>query len=214
MKFLTISAPVKSILKVKGSKFLGFAYPVEKEDEINSILASLRKQYYDATHHCYAWQLGFGKDIIFRYHDDGEPSGTAGKPIRMAISHRELTNILIVSVRYFGGTKLGTGGLARAYGQSAAETLDAATIIQIEQGEKLCFICSYEYHPIVMRALNEQHIISLKEHYGESVTLEAEIDEREVAQLLEKVKNVTNGNVAGRIIDPSKHKAEINANPE
>ena len=214
MKFKTISAPSEHLIKIKGSKFLGFAYPVENEDEINTILVSLRKKYYDATHHCYAWQLGYGKNMRFRYNDDGEPSGTAGKPIFMAITHRGLTNILIVSVRYYGGTKLGTGGLARAYAQSAEEVLNTARIISVEKGEKLFFTCSYEYHPVVVRTLNEFHIISLKEHYGECVELEAEIDENEVSRLLEKVKNATNGIVGGRIPDPSDNDTDIGNDPQ
>ncbi|MDZ7795955.1 MAG: YigZ family protein [Candidatus Marinimicrobia bacterium] len=139
MKFRTISRTSESKINIKGSKFLGFAYPLENEEEVNTILASLRKKYYDATHHCYAWQVGYGKDMRFRYHDDGEPSGTAGKPIYMAVTHRELTNILVVSVRYFGGTKLGTGGLARAYGQSASLALDKAKTITVEKGIVLHF---------------------------------------------------------------------------
>jgi len=210
MKFSTLSAPAKSILKIKGSKFLGFAFPVDNEEEINTILTSLRKQYYDATHHCYAWQLGCGQTMSFRYHDDGEPSGTAGKPIHMTIARHELTNILVVSVRYFGGTKLGTGGLARAYGQSAAETLDAAKIVDVEKGIHLRFTCSYEQHPILMHVLNEHHIISLKQDFGRDVTLDAELDEQEVLQLLEKVKDATNGNVEGIILDTPENDSDIN----
>jgi uncharacterized YigZ family protein len=209
MKFSTLSAPAKSILKIKGSKFLGFAFPVDNEEEIDTILTSLRKQYYDATHHCYAWQLGCGQNMSFRYHDDGEPSGTAGKPIHIAIARHELTHILVVSVRYFGGTKLGTGGLARAYGQSAMETLDAAKIVDVEKGMHLRFTCSYEQHSILMHVLNEHHIISLKQDFLRDVTLDVELDEQEIPQLLEKVKNATNGNVEGRILNTPENDTDI-----
>ena len=151
MKFKTIQSPTESKFTIKGSKFLGFAYPVDKQEEIDEILTVIRKKYYDATHHCYAWQLGSGKEMTFRYNDDGEPSGTAGKPIYGAIQRLDLTNVLIVSIRYYGGTKLGTGGLIKAYGQSASRHLEAAKIKTVEIGDTIEFESSYEQHPIIMR---------------------------------------------------------------
>ena len=108
--FLTIAAPAEAIYKEKSSKFLAYAYPVRSEEEIRELLEALYKRYYDATHHCYAWRLGpHGEQ--FRSNDDGEPSGTAGKPILGQLLSNSLTNCLIVVVRYFGGTKLGVSGL-------------------------------------------------------------------------------------------------------
>ena len=127
--FKTISAPAEAIIKEKRSKFLAFAYPVEKEADIKEIIAILKKKYHDASHHCYAYILGTDKSI-FRMNDDGEPSGTAGHPIRGQLLSKGLTNVLVVVVRYFGGVKLGTGGLRAAYKLSAKEVLENAVIIE------------------------------------------------------------------------------------
>ncbi|MCD6336736.1 MAG: YigZ family protein, partial [Candidatus Marinimicrobia bacterium] len=93
MKYKTIKSPSESKITIKGSKFLGYAFPVESHEDIDHNLQDIKKKYYDATHHCYAWQLGNGKEMTFRYNDDGEPSGTAGRPIYGAIQRLDLTNI-------------------------------------------------------------------------------------------------------------------------
>lgn len=201
MKYKTIKKAAESKITIKGSKFLGFAYPVGSTEVIDEILGSLRKRYYDATHHCYAWQLGMKNDAQFRYNDDGEPSGSAGKPIYNTILHRELTNILVVSVRYFGGTKLGTGGLARAYGQSASEALDAAKIITIEKGDKIRFLCSYEEHALIMHIANRYPLISLKQDFGAKVQLIVEIPEDRSAEFLAEVRDAGKGKLSGEIIE-------------
>ena len=127
--YLTIEGNAEAIIKEKSSKFLCYAYHVESEEEITAHLEVLRKRYYDATHHCYAWRLGpFGER--FRANDDGEPSSTAGKPILGQLLSREITNCLIVVVRYFGGTKLGVPGLISAYKESAAAVLDEAKVVE------------------------------------------------------------------------------------
>ena len=112
--YLSIAAPSKGIYKELGSKFLAFAYPVETEEEAKDILASVRKEYFDARHHCYAWRLGLTGEP-FRMNDDGEPSSTASRPIHGQLLSRGLSDVLVVVVRYFGGVKLGVPGLIRAY---------------------------------------------------------------------------------------------------
>jgi len=199
MKFKTLHSPAESKITIKGSKFLGYAYPVESVEDIELILHDIRKKYYDATHHCYAWQLGNGQEMTFRYNDDGEPSGTAGKPIYGAIQRLDLTNVLIVSIRYYGGTKLGTGGLIRAYGQSASDTLDATKIKTVEVGDTIEFIASYELHPLIMRVVNQYHLISFDQQFAENVSLTVEVDETTTQKLLGDVKNATNGSVLGKI---------------
>jgi uncharacterized YigZ family protein len=201
MKFRTIKKAAESKITVKGSKFLGYAFPVENEDEINTILTSLRKKHYDATHHCYAWRLGSGDRAAFRYNDDGEPSGTAGKPLYQAMLHRDLSYVLLVSVRYFGGTKLGTGGLIRAYGQSATETLDTAKILTIERGDKIRFSCSYEEHALILHVANQYPLISLQQKFCESVELLIEISEDHSAAFLEAAKNAVKGRLTGEIVE-------------
>lgn len=127
--YRTIAAPVETALRERSSRFLAYAWPVTSEHEIKTHLDALRKKYYDATHHCYAWRLG-PEGEHYRANDDGEPSGTAGKPILGQMLSNELTYCLIVVVRYFGGTKLGVPGLIAAYKDAAAEVIDAAEIIE------------------------------------------------------------------------------------
>ena len=127
--YLTIASASEAVYKEKSSKFLAYAYPVKSEEEIHGILDELHKRYYDATHHCYAWRLGPHGES-YRANDDGEPSGTAGRPILGQLLSNELTDCLIVVVRYFGGTKLGVPGLIAAYKESAAAAIEAAEIIE------------------------------------------------------------------------------------
>ena len=127
--FYTLGGEAEALYKDKGSKVLAYGYPVTCEEEIKGRLDALRKRYYDATHHCYAWRLG-PKGESFRANDDGEPSSTAGRPILGQMLSREVTDALIVVVRYFGGTKLGVPGLIEAYKRSAALVLENAEIEQ------------------------------------------------------------------------------------
>lgn len=115
--------------KTKGSRFLGEAFPIATEADAEACLAAVRKREYSATHHVWAWRLRPAGDA-FRYSDDGEPSGSAGAPIFRQIEGRDLTNVLVVVTRYYGGTKLGTGGLVRAYGEAAGAALDAARVVE------------------------------------------------------------------------------------
>ena len=127
--YLTIAEPVEAIYKERSSKFLAYAYPVESEEEVKLHLDRLRKEFFDATHHCYAYRLGADGEH-FRANDDGEPSGTAGKPILGQLLSAQLTNCLVVVVRYFGGTKLGVSGLIQAYKESTAEVIAASQIVE------------------------------------------------------------------------------------
>lgn len=127
-QYQTIAAPAEGIYKEKGSKFLSFAYNVTDQETIRQHVSRIQKEYFDARHCCYAWHLGL-KPENFRANDDGEPSGTAGKPIHGQILSHQLTNILIVVVRYFGGIKLGTSGLINAYRTAAADAIANAEIV-------------------------------------------------------------------------------------
>ena len=125
--YLTIASPAEEGSRERSSKFLAFAYPVESEAEIKGHLEVLKKRYYDATHHCYAWRMGYD-GLQSRSNDDGEPSGTAGRPILGQILSAGLTNVLVVVVRYFGGTKLGVPGLIKAYKEAAEGVLALSRI--------------------------------------------------------------------------------------
>ena len=153
--YLTIEGNAEAIFKERSSKFLCYAFHVESEDEIAACLEPLYKRYYDATHHCYAWRLGpFGER--FRANDDGEPSSTAGKPILGQLLSREITNCLIVVVRYFGGTKLGVPGLIAAYKESAAAVLDEAKIVERTVDTRFKVAFSYVVMNDVMRIIKEE----------------------------------------------------------
>jgi uncharacterized YigZ family protein len=127
--YLTIQQPAEALFKDKGSKFIGLAYPVQNEQQVKEILQGLKKEHHTANHHCYAYRLGADK-LTFRANDDGEPSNTAGKPILGQIQSNDLTDILIVVVRYFGGTLLGVSGLIHAYKTSAAEVIKVSAIVE------------------------------------------------------------------------------------
>jgi uncharacterized YigZ family protein len=127
--YKTISTASEGLFKDKGSKFIAYAYPVTSEDKIREIVQSIKKEHYSARHHCYAWRLGHEK-LLFRANDDGEPSSTAGKPILGQIQSFDLTNILIVVVRYFGGTLLGVSGLINAYRNAALDAINQAEIVE------------------------------------------------------------------------------------
>lgn len=126
--YLTIASATEANFRDRGSKFLGYAFPVQSEEEIKQHLQDLKKQYPDATHHCYAWKLG-ASGIAYRANDDGEPAGSAGKPILGQLQSRRLTNTLVVVVRYFGGSLLGVPGLINAYKTAAGSALEKAEII-------------------------------------------------------------------------------------
>ena len=162
--YKTIANPSEEVLfKEKSSKFFGYAFPVSSQEEIKTHLEHLKKQHFGAVHFCYAYQIGTEK-IEFRANDDGEPSNSAGMPIYGQIQSFELTNILIVVVRFFGGTKLGVGGLISAYKTTAQMALEAASII--EKTIDVSFKITFDYKNInkVMRIIKEKklHVISQK----------------------------------------------------
>lgn len=168
--YLTLKRESEGLYKEKGSKFLAFAYPVQNEEEIKEIIARLKKQYHDARHHCYAYILGQdGQD--FRANDDGEPGHSAGDPILGQIRSNNLTNVLIVVVRYFGGTKLGVGGLVTAYKTAAAEAILANEIIMEIVTEKVRFHFDYLDMNEVMRLVKELEIKIDKQHFDNRCTM-------------------------------------------
>jgi len=155
--YKTISEPSTGIYKEKGSKFIAIATPVVSEDEVKTVLDSLRKEYYDARHHCYAYILGFDKSA-WRANDDGEPSGTAGRPIHGQLLSHDLTNTLLVVVRYFGGIKLGVSGLINAYKSAAADALSNAQIVERTVNEIYEVNFDYESMNDIMKIMKEDDV--------------------------------------------------------
>lgn len=153
--YRTIAAPAEGIYTEKRSKFIAIALPVRTVDEVKALLEEYQKKYYDARHVCYAYMLGHQRKD-FRANDNGEPSGTAGKPILGQINSNELTDILIIVVRYFGGIKLGTSGLIVAYKAAAAEALAAAEVVEKTVDECIRFWFEYPFMNDVMRVVKEE----------------------------------------------------------
>ena len=185
--YLTIQDKSEGIYTEKRSKFLAFAHPVETIDEIKDLLTDYKKKYYDARHVCYAYMLG-PERIDFRANDDGEPSSTAGKPILGQINSRELTNILVVVIRYFGGVKLGTSGLIVAYREAAAEALSAATVIEKTIEETVTFTFPYVMMNSVMRVVKELNPRIIEQKYDETCIITLAI-KRSMAPMLEERLN-------------------------
>jgi uncharacterized YigZ family protein len=185
--FFTIEDTSYGIYKEKGSKFLSFAIPVDSELSVKQKLAELKKKYYDAHHHCYAYVLGADKDK-FKAFDDGEPNHSAGAPILGQLRAKDLTNVLIVVVRYFGGVKLGVGGLLHAY-KSAAEDALANSIISEKAVTKTIVIgFDYQYNTEAMKLIKEFDLEILDQHYGNEGKLLAKMQLRCEEKILAKVK--------------------------
>ena len=156
--YKTITTPsIETVFKDRNSKFYGYAFPVNEETSIKDFLEFLRKKHHTARHFCYAWQLGT-ESVRFRANDDGEPSNSAGMPIYGQIQSFEVTNILVVSVRYFGGTKLGVGGLINAYKASARLTLESSAIEEKTIDESFQLNFQYDLMSKVLRILKENSI--------------------------------------------------------
>ena len=188
--YRTIESPSQETLfKEKGSKFFGYAFPISKEEEVKSFLEQLKQQHPTAGHFCYAWQLG-EETIRFRANDDGEPNNSAGQPIYGQIQSFGLTNILVVSVRYFGGTKLGVGGLIQAYKYSAQITLEGVTVV--ERTIDVSYLLTFDY-PImnkVMRIVKEKNIHILEQDLGINCVYRIAIRKSEAEEVMARFESL------------------------
>jgi uncharacterized YigZ family protein len=185
--YKTLESPAEGTYRDKGSRFLAFGFPVRNEEEIRNILASLRKKYHDARHHCYAYRLGSTGET-YRVNDDGEPSGTAGKPIHGQLLSNNLTHVLVIVVRYFGGTLLGTGGLITAYRSATADMLSHARIIVrlVEVKVRLSF--PYDMLNAVMKILKEESLAPGEADYNTMCTLVVKVRASSLDKLTGRVK--------------------------
>ncbi len=185
----TISSPSEGVYKDKGSKFLAYAYPVYSEDQIKEHVNYLKEKYYDARHHCFAWQLGLDGNR-YRANDDGEPSGTAGKPIHGQIKSNELTNILIVVVRYFGGTKLGVSGLINAYKEATIDALNNADIVQKTVDD--VYEIKFEYSAMndVMRIVKEEDIQIVNQQFDLKCNIEFKLRQANIQNVINRFEKV------------------------
>ena len=187
--YKTISIGGEGFYSEKRSKFLAFAHHVSTVEEIKELLAGYRKKYYDARHVCYAYMLGHER-TNFRANDNGEPSGTAGRPILGAINSRELTDILVVVVRYFGGIKLGTGGLIVAYKAAAAEALDVAEVIEKTVDLTLDVFFEYPMMNEVMRIVKEEEPTVVEQDFQMDCRLRLSIRASRMPRLRERYEQL------------------------
>ncbi|MDD6210688.1 MAG: YigZ family protein [Bacteroidales bacterium] len=187
--YRTIKETATATVTEKRSKFIAFAHPVSDVEEVKEIVARYRKEYYDARHVCWAYMLGHERKE-FRANDDGEPSGTAGKPILGQINSNELTNILIVVIRYFGGIKLGTSGLIMAYKAAAAEVLTAAEIIERTVDETIRIKFEYPFLNGVMKVVKDMTPEILRQSFGMDCEMVLRIRKSEMPGLRGRLENV------------------------
>jgi uncharacterized YigZ family protein len=188
----TIGGGAETLLKIEGSKFIAEASPVFSEAEADDRLAAVRKKYFDATHHCYAYAVGEGR-ALFRYSDDGEPSGTAGVKIYSALLSRELSDIIIIVTRYFGGTKLGVGGLGRAYHDAATAVLSQVTLVPRIPVQQCTVIVDYTYVTPVMSLAHRVDAAIDAAAYAEKVTFTVLVPRDAAEDLERQLIDLTNG---------------------
>lgn len=190
--YKTIKSNSEGIYREKGSKFIALAFPVKTESQIKEILAGIKKDYFDARHHCYAYRLGWDYSA-YRINDDGEPSGTAGKPIYGQILSNELTNILIVVIRYFGGIKLGVSGLINAYKTATIDAIKNSTIITNIVQDVMEVNFSYDLMSKIMTILKSDGIQILNtEYFDETVNIRFIINKTNSIQLCDQINTLEN----------------------
>ena len=187
--YKSIAAPAQGLFKDNGSRFIAFAYPVETEEQVKERVQALRKEYHDARHHCFAYRLGYKGDV-WRASDDGEPSGSAGRPILGQIDSLGLSDVLVVVVRYFGGIKLGIPGLIRAYKTSTADALASAQII--EKIAARSFRVNFDYLSMnaVMKVLKDLDLQPSAQDYGEQCSLQVRVRLSLIDTFTDKMQSV------------------------
>ena len=190
--FNTIESPVENILsKEKGSKFIGFAYPVSDEKELKSALLHLKELHPKATHHCYAFRMGMNGEN-YRANDDGEPSGSAGLPIYNQLLAHEITNVLVVVIRYYGGTKLGVSGLVKAYKESAKLALEESEIITKELESEVSIQFNFNQQNLIFTLLNKFEGKILDFLTDEQCTIIAKIKTSQKEKISEQLSEMQN----------------------
>ncbi len=192
--YKTIKNNAQGIYKDKGSKFIAFAIPVENEDQAKRHLDKIKKKHHSARHHCYAWAIGTKREH-YRINDDGEPSGTAGKPIYGLILSYDITNLIIVVARYFGGIKLGKGGLINAYRNAATDALNNANIINrtIMKAYRVHF--DYSSMNKVMRILKGNDLVQINRRFELDCNISFEVRKKDAYRIVELFKTLENVNL-------------------
>lgn len=188
-QYKTIKCPSEGLYKDKGSKFLAFAYPFTQESELKNIIEPLRKEHFKAVHFCYAYRIGMDKNS-FRINDDGEPSGSAGRPILNVLLSKEITNILVVVVRYWGGTLLGVSGLINAYKSATEEALTNAEIIEKTVNEIYQITYGYVQMNDIMKVVKDFDVKIVNQKFDNQCVIEIEFRTSLAPQVLGKLEKI------------------------
>lgn len=188
--YKSISSVSEGLYKDNGSRFIAIAYPVESESEVRGIVSSLRKEYHDARHHCYAYRIGLDGSEC-RSSDDGEPSGSAGRPILGQIDSAGLSDVLVVVVRYFGGIKLGIPGLIRAYKSSTADALSKAVVIEKIAGDWYELGFGYSQMPQVMKLVKDMDLPQRAQDFGLQCSMQVRVRKKLENDFLEKTETLS-----------------------
>lgn len=187
--YKTITSPSTGSYSEKRSKFLAYAFPVQTEQQVKERLTEIQKKHNDARHHCYAYILGPRKDA-YRMNDNGEPSGTAGRPIHGQLMSKDLTNTLVIVVRYFGGIKLGVSGLQNAYKIAAKEALEAATIIEKTIDETYEVTFEYLQMNNVMQLMKDPYVTIISQQSNLNCTIQFTVRQREAERIVTALKKL------------------------
>lgn len=197
--YFTINQEKRIEIKVKSSKFIASAYPADSKEKAKEILGTVRTEFFDASHNCFAYRIGYlGMD--FRASDDGEPNGSAGKPILFTIKKFDLSDLIVIVTRYFGGTKLGIGGLARAYSNATEEVLKICEKKKVHITKNIQIFCTYDDLNIVKHILNE-FALNTKENYLDAIEIIAEIHSNKITEFQRKITELTSGRAGTKLID-------------
>lgn len=189
--YLTISLPSQGLFKDRGSKFISFSFPVNSDLEVKNALKEIKKEHPSATHHCFAFRLGADK-LIVRANDDGEPSNTAGKPILNQIIFKDLTNILIVVVRYFGGTLLGVNGLINAYKEAAMDVIKNSTVVEKTVCDVYEIAFDYLNTSEIMKIIKDEELVIKSQIFNEKTRLVIEIRKSRALKVTEQFQKISN----------------------
>ncbi len=192
--FRTLAGDSSHEIKIKGSRFIALGHHADSEAAATEILEGIRKREHAATHHCFAYVIGLGGDV-FKYSDDGEPTGTAGRPIYQAVIGKDLTDTLVVVVRYFGGTKLGTGGLTRAYAQVAGELLDGAEIVEKLICDRLSFSIPFPLYDRVMRIISGGGYKIIDQNFADHVAMVVDVRKSRTENFVSRMTELTGGKI-------------------
>jgi uncharacterized YigZ family protein len=197
----TIATPAEGLFKDRGSRFISFIYPVRSEEDIKEVLLRIKKEHHSARHHCYAWRLGI-EEIHFRFSDDGEPSSTAGKPILGQLTSNDLTQVLLVVVRYFGGTLLGVSGLINAYREAAADAIRNATIenLFLESEYRLEF--TYKELNVIMQIMKNENLTQKAIQLTDKCHLDFSVRKSEASRIEQLFQSIYGVKIRFNVIHP------------